>query len=79
MAAEVNFKMSEDLALAIVFLIFMLLIIGCFVFMAYKDNMKDKEMYNKCIDTCERVFIESKLITCIQVCNEMKGGNETNG
>lgn len=41
---------------------------------------ENQQMYNKCIDTCERVFQEGKLITCIQTCNTMDGGiNQTDG
>ena len=41
---------------------------------------EDQQMYNKCIDTCERIFQEQKLITCIQTCNTIGGGtNQTNG
>ena len=40
---------------------------------------EDQQMYNKCIDTCERVFQEQKLIDCIQTCNTMKQVNQTSG
>jgi len=38
-----------------------------------------ERMYGKCIDTCERVFQEQKLIDCIYTCNSMGGINQTIG
>jgi len=51
--------------------IFLLGFFGGLGYMTYKDTMQKKEMYLKCIDTCERVFQEQKLIECMQTCNDM--------
>ena len=40
---------------------------------------EDQQMYNKCIDTCERVFQEQKLIDCITTCNQIPVKNITRG
>ena len=35
----------------------------------------EQAMYNKCLDSCERLFQEQKLIECIQTCGQL--GNQT--
>lgn len=70
MAPYIN---SEDLFVFSIIFLF-LLIIGGIVFgagyLVYKDDQKQSEAYNRCMDTCERVFIEDKLIKCIDTCNQ---------
>ena len=59
------------LAIIIGFLLFFGLMIGGLM---YSDNLekgKSERMYSKCIDTCERVFQEQKLIECMQTCNTL--------
>lgn len=61
-------------------IIFVVIFFGGFIYIIYQEETQDARMYNKCIDTCERVFQEGKLITCIQTCNTMGGGtNQTDG
>ena len=58
---------------------FVIIFFGGFIYIIYQEETQDAKMYSKCIDTCERVFQEQKLIDCIQTCNTMKQVNQTSG
>jgi Trk-type K+ transport system membrane component len=58
---------------------FFFMLFGGVGYMIYQDTMQKERMYGKCIDTCERVFQEQRLIDCIQTCNTMDGINQTVG
>jgi hypothetical protein len=57
-------------------LIVLTVIVG-FGYMIISTENQGERIYSKCIDTCERVFQEQKLIECMQTCNQM--GNQTIG
>jgi sensor histidine kinase regulating citrate/malate metabolism len=66
-------EMTVIISIASVFLLFVFGIGYMFIV----TETEDQQMYNKCMDTCERVFQEQKLIECISTCNNMNGGNQT--
>jgi hypothetical protein len=75
---------TKDFILTIMILVgvagFFFMFFFGFGYIMYQDITQDERMYTKCIDTCERVFQEQKLIECMQTCNNMNGGtNQTNG
>ena len=45
------------------------LFFGGLGYMIYVTETQDAKMYTVCLDTCERVFQEEKVIECIQTCN----------
>lgn len=56
---------------------FFFMLFGGLGYIIYQDNSQGERIYSKCIDTCERVFQEQKLIECMQTCNQMS--NQTMG
>jgi len=48
-------------------------------YIIYHSEVQDQQIYNTCIDTCERVFQEQKLIDCMQTCNQIIVKNKTVG
>ena len=58
---------------------FLIMLFFGFGYIILHTESQDERMYTKCIDTCERVFQEQKLIDCIQTCNTMKQVNQTSG
>jgi hypothetical protein len=56
---------------------FCFMLFGGLVYTIYQESSQGERIYTKCIDTCERVFQEQKLIECMQTCNQM--GNQTIG
>lgn len=56
---------------------FFFMLFGGLGYIVYSENSQGERIYVKCIDTCERVFQEQKLIECMQTCNQM--GNQTIG
>ena len=56
---------------------FLVLLFGGLGYLIYQTETEDAKMYTRCIDTCERVFQEQKLIECIQTCNQMVVKNNT--
>ena len=58
---------------------FIFMLFGGLGYIIYQETAQTERMYTKCIDTCERVFQEQKLIDCIYTCNSMDGINQTVG
>ena len=56
---------------------FLFMLFGGLGYMIYKENSQKERMYTKCMDTCERVFQEQKLIECMSTCNDIGKSNQT--
>jgi len=66
-----------QLILIIAFAGFVFIIFGGFVYLIIHTEGEDERMYSTCIDKCERIFQEQKLIECMKVCNPYESLNKT--
>ena len=56
---------------------FLFMLFGGLGYLLIHTEGEDERMYSTCIDTCERVFQEQKLIECMKVCSPDKPVNIT--
>ena len=70
-----NFIIQILVIVAIAGFVFMLF--GGLGYIMYNAETETQQMYNRCIDTCERVFQEQKLIDCIGTCGMQINKNQS--
>jgi hypothetical protein len=66
---------EEIIIISLIIASILIFFFGLFYLLYYTETPEER-IYEKCLDNCQRVFIEEKLLNCIQICNEnLKGGN----
>jgi len=68
---------TETLSMTFIFIAVLSIILG-FGYLLYATATETTQIYDKCMNSCERLFQEQKLLDCISTCGNIRNQTAAN-